>query len=122
MNARFLNVLHDARNQDVLSIAQGADQFALATVEADGSSYRQITTFADSIQQGAWSPDGKTIAYVDISKGRIGLMNADGSGRELITRGMTFDFLPVWNPKARSPGAVSSDRARTSSPRLEPAR
>ena len=106
----------------LLTIAQGADQFALATVKADGSSYRQITTFADSIQQGAWSPDGKTIAYVDISKGRIGLMNADGSGRELITRGMTFDFFPVWNPKARSPGTVSSDRARTSSPRLGRAR
>jgi len=106
----------------LLNIAQGANQYALATVKADGSSYRQITTFADSIQQGAWSPDGKTIAYVDISKGRIGLMNADGSARELITRGMTFDFFPVWNPTARSPGAVSSDRARTSSPRLERAR
>jgi Tol biopolymer transport system component len=111
----------------LLSIAQGPDQFALATVKADGSSYRQITTYADSIQQGAWSPDGKTIAYVDIRKGQIGLMNADGSGRQLITRGMTFDFFPVWNPKARSPGALASARAPSSRveqltvlPRLRP--
>ena len=102
----------------LLTVAQGPDQFALATVNADGSSYRQITAFADSIQQGAWSPDGKTIAYVDISKGQIGLMNTDGSGRQLITRGMTFEFFPVWNPKARAPASVSSDRARTSQPRL----
>jgi Tol biopolymer transport system component len=103
----------------LLTIAQGLDQFALATVKADGSAYRQITAYADSIETGAWSPDGKTIAYVDIRKGQIGLMNTDGSGRQLITRGMTFEFFPVWNPKARAPGPVSSDRARTSSPHLE---
>jgi len=107
-----------AGDRMLLTIAQGADQFALATVNADGSSYRQITTYADSIQQGAWSPDGKTIAYVDIRKGQIGLMNADGSARELITRGMTFEFAPVWNPKARAPGALSADRIRPS-PQVE---
>ncbi|HEX7981138.1 MAG TPA: hypothetical protein VF461_21195 [Gemmatimonadaceae bacterium] len=103
----------------LLHIAQGTDQFALATVNADGSSYRQITAYADSIQAGAWSPDGKTIAYVDIRVGQIGLMNTDGSGRQLITRGMTFDFMPEWNPKARSPGSVSAVRTPTSSPHLE---
>jgi hypothetical protein len=103
----------------LLAIAQGTDEFAMATVKADGSSYQQITAFGDSLEGGAWSPDGKTIAYVDLRKGQIGLMNTDGSGRQLITRGMTLEFTPEWNPKARAPGSPSAVRAFTSSPQLE---
>jgi Tol biopolymer transport system component len=102
----------------LLNVTDGTDRFALATVKADGSSYRQITGYDDFIQQGDWSPDGTTIAYVDVKVGQIGVMNADGTDRQLITRGM-LNVLPVWNPKTRVPGPLSSDRARTSSPRLE---
>src|SRR5205814_1548046 len=95
----------------LLGLADGTDRYALATVNADGSGYRQITGFDAYLQQGAWSPDGKSIAYVDLRAGQIGVMNADGTNRQLITHGMTFSFMPVWNPKARGIGTLSAVRA-----------
>lgn len=95
----------------LLEITDGTDRYALATVKADGSGYRQITGFDAYLQAGAWSPDGKTIAYDDISVGQIGVMNADGTNRQLITHGMTVSALPVWNPKARAPGSLSGYHA-----------
>jgi len=102
----------------LLQISDGADRYALATVKADGSGYRPITGYDYGIQAGDWSPDGKTIAYVDVKVGQIGLMNPDGTGRQLITHGMP-NVLPIWNPKARSPGSPSGYRARPSSPHVE---
>ena len=103
------------------------DRYALATVKADGSGYRQITGFDAYLQQGAWSPDGKSIAYVDLKAGQIGVMNTDGTGRQLITHGMAFSFAPFWNPKSRGIGTVSSVRAPSAQveqlsklPRLRP--
>jgi hypothetical protein len=111
----------------LLHIAEGTDRFALATVKADGTGYRQITGFDANLQSGAWSPDGKSIAYVDATVGQIGVMNADGTDRQLITHGMAVSFLPVWNPKARAPGSFSGYRAASSHveqlsklPRLRP--
>jgi Tol biopolymer transport system component len=103
----------------LLHISDDAYRYAMATVNADGTGYRQITGFDAYLQAGAWSPDGKSIAYVDIKAGQIGVMNPDGTGRQLVTHGMAFSFLPVWNPKARATGAVSALRALRSSPRLE---
>jgi Tol biopolymer transport system component len=95
----------------LVGIADGTDRYALATVKADGSGYRQITGFDAYLQAGAWSPDGKSIAYVDIKAGQIGVMNADGTNRQLITHGMALSFLPVWNPKARAVGSLSGYRS-----------
>ena len=103
----------------LLNITDGGDGFALATVNPDGSSYREITTYADSIQSGNWSPDGTVIAYFDAKTGQIGAMNADGSNRRLLTTGSVFKFFPMWNPKARAAGSLSSDRVRVSSSYLE---
>ena len=101
----------------LLNISDGAGGYALATVNRDGSSYRQITSSDDAISAGDWSPDGTVIAYVDRTR-QIGAMNTDGTNRRVITSGPPKG-LPTWNPKAPAVGSLSSDRARTSSPRLE---
>jgi Tol biopolymer transport system component len=103
----------------LLNITDGGDGSALATVNPDGTSYREITTYADSIQSGNWSPDGTVIAYSDAKTGQIGAMNADGSNRRLLTTGSVLKFFPHWNPKARAAGPLSGDRVRVSSPYLE---
>jgi Tol biopolymer transport system component len=103
----------------LLTITDGGPGYALATVKADGSSYRQIVSYADSISAGSWSPDGTVIAYDDDKTRQIGVMNADGSSRRLITYQGLPKYTPTWNPKARAVGALSADRARPASPRVE---
>lgn len=45
----------------------------------------------------AWSPDGSRLAFVD--RGRIGLINADGTGwRPLQTATTGHDSSPTWSP------------------------
>ncbi|MBW8770106.1 MAG: hypothetical protein JF589_10140 [Gemmatimonadetes bacterium] len=92
---------------------------ALATVKPDGTSYQQITSYADSLGLGAWSPDGKAIAYLDLKSFQVGVMNADGSNRRLVTRGVKKLGTPVWNPKARAVGTLNADRVRPTSPHVE---
>ena len=103
----------------LLNISDGADNFALATVKADGSSFQQIVSYADTISSGDWSPDGKVIAYSDAKTAQIGVMNADGSNRRLLTTNFPAKYFPVWNPKARAVGALSAVLTPTSSRRLE---
>lgn len=103
----------------LLNISDGSDNFSLATVKPDASGFLQIVTPADSIQSGAWSTDGKVIAYSDIRTMQIGVMNADGSKRHLLTTGSPAKYYPIWNTKARAVGALSADRVHTSSPHVE---
>jgi Tol biopolymer transport system component len=102
----------------LLNISDGGTGYAMATVNTDGSSYRQIVSYADSISSGDWSPDGTVIAYNDLRTRQIGAMNADGSNRRPLTTGIGKG-TPIWNPKARAVGTLSSDRVRVSAPNLE---
>jgi len=103
----------------LLTIADNLGHAALATVKPDGTSYQQIVSYADSLVGGAWSPDGKAIAYLDLKSLQVGVMNADGSNRRLLTRGAKKFGTPLWNPKARAVGTLSADRARPDSSRVE---
>ena len=103
----------------LLNITDDNNRFALATVKPDGSSYLQITSYDDAMTSGDWSPDGKVIVYANESTGQIGVMNADGSGRRLITAGQFRTAAPTWNPKARAVGTLSGDLIRTSASRMK---
>jgi Tol biopolymer transport system component len=77
---------------------------AIWVMNADGAKLRRISPRHDGAYDPDWSPDGTRIAYEgDTSRGfGIVVMNADGSGRELVAAGgIHYLFLPDWSPDGR---------------------
>src|SRR5204863_124934 len=68
-------------------------------MNSDGSGVHRLTKGLDAANA-AWSPDGKTIAFVGDREGKadIYLMNADGSGQHDVTPGAGVDDFPAWLP------------------------
>ncbi|MFL5945096.1 MAG: hypothetical protein ACJ74D_00360 [Gaiellaceae bacterium] len=68
----------------------------------DGTGARALTNLY-SAKRGAWSPDGRRLAFdgrfhETVSDFDIGVMNADGSRLERITRGPARDVMAAWSP------------------------
>jgi len=104
----------------LISVWDGTSNFALATVNRDGTDYHMITDFADNDEAGTWSPDGAVIAFDGFESGaqQLWVMNADGTGRHQLTDGSLPSFAPLWNPKARPPQRlVASSSSAPSSAR-----
>jgi TolB protein len=76
----------------------GADlDSAVYVTTADGTGFRKLTTGWNS----SWSPDGTRIVFVDgpdDSSADVYVIDADGSGRELVVRDGNE---PVWSPDGR---------------------
>ena len=77
----------------------------------DGSERRQLTAPPIAVVNPRWSPDGKLIAFTDLSNGdrrkmsddtpsRIYVISADGGGPELLLAGYFGD--PTWSPDGSS--------------------
>ena len=77
----------------------------------DGSERRQLTVPPLGVQNPRWSPDGKLIAFTDLSNGdrrqmnddsphRIYVISADGGAPELLLAGEFGD--PTWSPDGNS--------------------
>ena len=55
------------------------------TMDVDGSHWRRLTPLNQDVYAAAWSPDGNTIAYIEINRGdpygggRVDLINPDGT-------------------------------------------
>jgi CSLREA domain-containing protein len=72
---------------------------SIYTVNVDGTNLTRITNKLPYSDQGpAWSPDGNKLAFGtnEGSALRIGTVNADGSGRTLLTS--AFGMNPAWSP------------------------
>jgi Tol biopolymer transport system component len=70
-------------------------------MNSDGSEQLNITETPDLNETDpAWSSDGTRIAYVegDIGFQRLMVVNADGSGRSVVTQDPTNQFGPTWSP------------------------
>ncbi len=80
-----------------LSVAPAGLQTAtIRIMNPDGSGDRPLT----SGQQASWSPDGKRLVFSDglDDQRALYLINADGTGRTLLTRPGTLDKTPAWSP------------------------
>jgi dipeptidyl aminopeptidase/acylaminoacyl peptidase len=89
----------------VAGAAQGQIAFVyqgdIWLISADGKAQRRLTTDG-GYSTPRWSPDASRLAFVRGTgvQGRLGLMNADGSGKKLLagTAG-AGDAGPVWSPR-----------------------
>ena len=76
----------------------------LYTVPATGGPLRQLTFFNAFSVDGAWSADGRSVAFAsnEGGKARLWVMNADGSSpRPLASGDMSESFDVTWAPGAR---------------------
>ena len=80
--------------------------FAIEVANADGSGRRRLTKLSDSEIGGAWSPDGRSIAFTRIDYGPFGssqtcqvyVMDADGSNARRLTSDPFCASGPSWSP------------------------
>ena len=68
-------------------------------VNLNGSGLAPLKTIARDDTDGAWSPDGKTLAFTTYvhGKGEIAVTTLDGKVKKL-THNTVDDFDPVWTP------------------------
>ena len=98
----------------VRSKANGPDfgrQGNLFVVRPDGTGLRRLTRFPSSVQllqNGSFSPDGKSIVFATTDAGSGGrdrpdvfTMNLDGTGIRPVTHESNWDGSPDWGPPAR---------------------
>ena len=71
-------------------------------MNADGTGVRKLTDDPANDPSPAWSPDGRTIAFVSDRDGATGIfvMSADGSGQKALTQ-RREGRAPVWSPDGR---------------------
>ena len=72
--------------------------FHLFLIQRDGTSLKQITNGPSQNLYGAWSPDGRRIAFSSNRDGgrELYIMNSDGSGVKRITKGGAPNSFPSW--------------------------
>jgi len=64
----------------------------------------QLTRTDASEESPDWSPDGTKLVFAQGNNGRfqVYVMNADGSGKTILTRGPANNFSPAWGPATES--------------------
>lgn len=81
----------------------------LFVVDAEAGDARQLTTSDASAMNPAWSPDGRTIAFVRMRNGKrdahrsdVWVVDATGSGLRGLTKACAHVMSPTWSPDGRT--------------------
>ena len=78
----------------------------LWTINADGSSPKELTFSVGVDQDGAYSPDGSQIAFESNRNNPGGMdvfvMNADGTNQKRLTDAKGFNGDPTWSPDGKA--------------------
>jgi dipeptidyl aminopeptidase/acylaminoacyl peptidase len=79
-------------------------------ISSEGGIPRQLTTDSANEKGGAWSPDGKTIAFTSDRTGnsQVWLIDGDGSNERRFSLTSTESVQPVWSPDGKSIAYVST--------------
>lgn len=95
----------------LLFVEVGENDQNIKAVERDGSGLVALTNNHTFNNAPAWSPDGRQVAFVsgregstrmELARGDIFVMNADGSAQTNLTRHPAEDNNPTWSPDGRS--------------------
>lgn len=104
----LIRVATSALTTGRLAWAPDSSRIAFAPERRDGdiSVVRVDGTGLNKIAEGrspAWSPDGRTIAFVSARSGNdeVYVVNADGSGLRNLTNHPADDRMPAWSPGAQ---------------------
>jgi Tol biopolymer transport system component len=90
-----------------LTLRDRNGRLQISSIHTDGSDKKQLTTEGDNGRP-AWSPDGKTIAFMSIRDGKkpaVWVMNADGAEPKFLAEGLT----PDWSPNGKLIAFASFD-------------
>ncbi|MGD9108820.1 MAG: Tol-Pal system beta propeller repeat protein TolB [Gammaproteobacteria bacterium] len=85
-------------------------KYSLMVADADGYNPRAILTSTQPVMSPAWSPNGKSIAYVSFENRRASLFVSDvATGkRRLVTQFLGINGAPAWAPDGRHIAVVLS--------------
>jgi TolB protein len=90
---------------NALNRGEGADNWDIFVMDADGSNRRRLTWHPQNDYPGAWSPDGRRIVFGRGCGGGgdcdLYVMNADGSGVRQLTDDPGAETANAWLPDGR---------------------
>jgi Tol biopolymer transport system component len=74
----------------------------LFVIRPDGSGLRQLTPWGTTVWSYAWSPNGRSIAYID-DRHSLWLVRPDGTGRRLLLASSRLSSESVsWSPNGKA--------------------
>ena len=84
-------------------VVQAARQFSLLVTDADGEGAQVALTSADPIISPAWSPDGKSLAYVSFEsqKAVVWTQEVATGRRRMLANFRGSNSAPAWSPDGR---------------------
>ncbi|MDX6514042.1 MAG: TolB protein, partial [Gaiellaceae bacterium] len=86
----------------------GGDGFQLHLMNADGSGQREVTHLQAQVDEYAWAPNGRRIAFTTVwGRGFYTVNTTDGTVRR---RTRTVDYEPAWSPDGRTIALRRVDR------------
>lgn len=88
----------------------GRTRYALEVADMDGFNPQNLLNSSEPIMSPAWSPDGRSIAYVSFENKRSQIYKVDVSSgqRRLITSFSGINGAPAWSPSGKELAVVLS--------------